>query len=304
MGSGIQRMLSGGGRQDGASITHTAAIHATEVHKTYRAARGRTVEALSDINLSVADGEFVSIVGPSGCGKSTFLNLVAGLLPSSGGTITVGGKVVTEPSTDVGIVFQNALLLDWRTVLGKHHGSDRDHGPAAQRVSRHRDAAPRHVGADIVRRQLSLAIIGRHAAPRRDLPRAGFQSADSASGRAVRRPRCHDARLYERRADANLAEVPQDGHSHHALHRRRRCFYRIASRSCRRHRGGFWKSSISTCRGRARSRSRPRRALASLPGRFAPSSRPRCFCRRERKSRERRNLGARGARAWCSSAAP
>jgi NitT/TauT family transport system ATP-binding protein len=110
-------MVSGGGRQDEASITHVAAIHATAVHKTYRAARGRSVDALSDINLSVADGEFLSIVGPSGCGKSTFLNLVAGLLPSSGGTIMVGGKVVTEPSTDVGIVFQNALLLDWRTVL-------------------------------------------------------------------------------------------------------------------------------------------------------------------------------------------
>src|SRR5262249_531017 len=83
---------------------------------TYRTARGRSVAALSDINLSVAGGEFLSIVGPSGCGKSTFLNLVAGLLPSSAGTITLGGKVVAEPSTDVGIVFQNALVLDWRTV--------------------------------------------------------------------------------------------------------------------------------------------------------------------------------------------
>jgi NitT/TauT family transport system ATP-binding protein len=110
-------MLSGGERQEGASITHAAAIHAVGVHKTYRAARGRTVVALSDINLSVADGEFLSIVGPSGCGKSTFLNLVAGLLRSSAGKIIVGGKTVAEPSTDVGIVFQNALLLDWRTVL-------------------------------------------------------------------------------------------------------------------------------------------------------------------------------------------
>ena len=92
-------------------------IEAVGVSKTYQAAKGRSVEALTAISLSVKDGEFVSIVGPSGCGKSTFLNLVAGLLPISSGTITLGGKRVTQPSIDVGIVFQNALLLDWRTVL-------------------------------------------------------------------------------------------------------------------------------------------------------------------------------------------
>jgi NitT/TauT family transport system ATP-binding protein len=92
-------------------------IEAVGVSKTYQAAKGRSVEALTAISLSVKEGEFVSIVGPSGCGKSTFLNLVAGLLPISSGTITLGGKLVTQPSIDVGIVFQNALLLDWRTVL-------------------------------------------------------------------------------------------------------------------------------------------------------------------------------------------
>jgi NitT/TauT family transport system ATP-binding protein len=92
-------------------------IEAVGVRKTYEASKGRSVEALTDINLSIRDGEFLSIVGPSGCGKSTFLSLVAGLLPISGGSIKVAGKTVTEPSTDVGIVFQGALLLDWRTVL-------------------------------------------------------------------------------------------------------------------------------------------------------------------------------------------
>jgi NitT/TauT family transport system ATP-binding protein len=92
-------------------------IEAEGVQKTYQASKGRSVEALTDINLSIKDGEFLSIVGPSGCGKSTFLSLVAGLLPISGGSIKVAGKLVTEPSVDVGIVFQGALLLDWRTVL-------------------------------------------------------------------------------------------------------------------------------------------------------------------------------------------
>ena len=94
-----------------------AMIEAHGVKKTFHAAKGRSVEALIDINLSINDGEFLSIVGPSGCGKSTFLSLVAGLVPGSAGTIKVAGKTVLQPSVDVGIVFQNALLLDWRTVL-------------------------------------------------------------------------------------------------------------------------------------------------------------------------------------------
>ena len=92
-------------------------IEVDGVRKTYEASKGRSVEALTDINLSIRDGEFLSIVGPSGCGKSTLLSLVAGLLPLSGGSIKVAGKTVTQPSIDVGIVFQGALLLDWRTVL-------------------------------------------------------------------------------------------------------------------------------------------------------------------------------------------
>ena len=100
-----------------AADTRGAVIEAGAVGKTYRAAKDRSVEALADISLSIRDGEFLSIVGPSGCGKSTFLGIVAGLVPASTGTIAVAGKQVTEPSIDVGIVFQSALLLDWRTVL-------------------------------------------------------------------------------------------------------------------------------------------------------------------------------------------
>lgn len=99
-------------------------IEAVGVSKTYQAAKGRSVVALTAISLSVKDGEFVSIVGPSGCGKSTFLNLVAGLLPISSGTITLGGKRVTQPSIDVGIVFQNALLLDWLRLRHLVEGDD------------------------------------------------------------------------------------------------------------------------------------------------------------------------------------
>jgi len=82
--------------------------------------RPRTNErqaALEDVNLQVMDGEFVSIVGPSGCGKTTFLSVVDGLLAASGGTIHVDGRAVTKPGPDRAMVFQDASLLPWRSVL-------------------------------------------------------------------------------------------------------------------------------------------------------------------------------------------
>jgi NitT/TauT family transport system ATP-binding protein len=86
------------------------------VNKTYRTRDGE-VPTLRDIDMSVDDGELVVIVGPSGCGKSTLLRLVAGLLPPTSGEIRVEGKPVTKPFGEVGIVFQSALLLPWRSVL-------------------------------------------------------------------------------------------------------------------------------------------------------------------------------------------
>jgi NitT/TauT family transport system ATP-binding protein len=75
------------------------------------------VTALSDLNLAVDSGQFLSVVGPSGCGKSTLLKIVAGLVPPSSGTVEVGGKAIVKPYTDVGIVFQRDLLLESRTAI-------------------------------------------------------------------------------------------------------------------------------------------------------------------------------------------
>jgi len=87
------------------------------VEKTYRTRRGDVVRAVEDVTLRVAENEFVTLVGPSGCGKSTLLKLVAGLTPATRGTIRVRDTAVREPFPDVGFVFQQPVLLPWRSVL-------------------------------------------------------------------------------------------------------------------------------------------------------------------------------------------
>ena len=98
------------------AVTSEPFIRLTNVGKSYQTKNG-AVEACSDINLDIRQSEFVAIVGPSGCGKTTIMKMVAGLQPYTAGTITVGGKTVDRPQTDVGIVFQEAIMLDWRDVL-------------------------------------------------------------------------------------------------------------------------------------------------------------------------------------------
>ncbi|MCG7583300.1 ABC transporter ATP-binding protein [Mycolicibacterium sp. OfavD-34-C] len=75
-----------------------------------------TVTALEDIDLRVADGEFVAIAGPSGCGKSTLLKVVAGLTDASSGDVRLRGTRVQGPQREIGYVFQRAALLEWRSV--------------------------------------------------------------------------------------------------------------------------------------------------------------------------------------------
>ena len=87
------------------------------VEKTYRTRRGDVVRAVEDVTLHVAENEFVTLVGPSGCGKSTLLKLVAGLTPATRGAIRVRDTAVREPFPDVGFVFQQPVLLPWRSVL-------------------------------------------------------------------------------------------------------------------------------------------------------------------------------------------
>jgi len=79
---------------------------------------GAPLVALDGIEQRIEDGSFVSIVGPSGCGKSTLLAIVSGLQRPTGGSVTIGDRVVTKPDPRIGVIFQEDSTLPWRTVLG------------------------------------------------------------------------------------------------------------------------------------------------------------------------------------------
>ncbi|HEX5995037.1 MAG TPA: ABC transporter ATP-binding protein [Jiangellales bacterium] len=86
------------------------------VSQTFEGRKG-VVEALRDIHLDVANGEFVAIIGRSGCGKSTLLRLIAGLLAPSHGRVSIAGDPVTGPRRDTALMFQRPALLPWRSVI-------------------------------------------------------------------------------------------------------------------------------------------------------------------------------------------
>ena len=92
-------------------------ISVKNLEKEYITSTGEIVHALSNINLDISEGEFVSVVGPSGCGKSTLLKILSGLLAKTSGLVTLNNTAIEGPRNDVGIVFQDPVLLLWRTVL-------------------------------------------------------------------------------------------------------------------------------------------------------------------------------------------
>ncbi|MEJ8570005.1 ABC transporter ATP-binding protein [Microbaculum marinum] len=119
MTANAQRAFSVVGRE--AAEAASAPEGGTEIaidgaSKTFRRGRMET-HALDGVELTIGAGEFVAIVGPSGCGKSTLMRLVAGLLPPSSGRVVIGGETVDGPYTNLGIVFQKPILLEWRTIL-------------------------------------------------------------------------------------------------------------------------------------------------------------------------------------------
>jgi NitT/TauT family transport system ATP-binding protein len=93
------------------------------------ARRDERVEALRDVTLEIADGEFVAILGPSGCGKSTLLNVAAGFEEPTGGRATLDGVPITRPGPERGMMFQDYALFPWKTVA-----DNVAFGPKARRI--------------------------------------------------------------------------------------------------------------------------------------------------------------------------
>jgi len=91
-------------------------IEVQNVRKVYDSKQGK-VEAIRDFSMNIEEGDFVAIVGPSGCGKTTLLWGLTGLHPFNGGTARILGDEVRRPRRDVGIIFQQANLLPWRTLM-------------------------------------------------------------------------------------------------------------------------------------------------------------------------------------------
>ncbi len=92
-----------------------AEVIVDSVGKTFRRGARRTV-ALAGASLRVRAGEFVCLLGPSGCGKSTLLRIIAGALAADEGAVTVGGRPVTGPSPERGMLFQTPMLFPWLTT--------------------------------------------------------------------------------------------------------------------------------------------------------------------------------------------
>jgi NitT/TauT family transport system ATP-binding protein len=116
-------------------LPHAEGIRLDGVSKRFER-RGQTVQALAEIALDVAEGEFVTLIGPSGCGKSTLLRIIGGLLPHDAGSVTIGRCSPDEARREkhFGFVPQAPALLPWRTVLDNvtllgelNRGNDRPH---------------------------------------------------------------------------------------------------------------------------------------------------------------------------------
>ncbi len=100
------------------TVANLNAVEVIGASKIFNEGTANQVDALLDVNLTIAPGEFVSLIGPSGCGKSTLLRLIANLLEPTQGEISVNGKTSTQArlDQDYGMAFQQAGLFDWRTV--------------------------------------------------------------------------------------------------------------------------------------------------------------------------------------------
>jgi NitT/TauT family transport system ATP-binding protein len=115
----LERLLGDppSGRDVAAAPATSPLIEIVDLEKRFKTRSGEVVTALSNVALNIQEHEFISVVGPSGCGKTTLLRILAGLEQASSGVVRCGGESVSGPRPDVSVVFQQATLLPWDTVM-------------------------------------------------------------------------------------------------------------------------------------------------------------------------------------------
>ena len=118
---------------------------ADQLNMTFETPSGVQVHALKDVSFTLKKGEFLSVLGPSGCGKTTLLNIIAGFLNPTGGSISLAGDEITGPGVERGMVFQQGALFEWLTV-----SKNVDFGLRMKKVPREERAAVVEKWLDIV----------------------------------------------------------------------------------------------------------------------------------------------------------
>src|SRR5882724_11949513 len=114
-----------------------ARIEIRRLSKIFQTQSGDRFTALKDVELDIEDGEFMVVVGPSGGGKTTLLNLIAGLMQPSVGSIILEGSAIQGPGRDRGVVFQQDSVFMWRSVIRNvEYGMEMAHVPKAERRER------------------------------------------------------------------------------------------------------------------------------------------------------------------------
>ena len=161
--------------------------------------------AVKDTSLSVAAGEFVSVVGPTGCGKSTLLNVAAGLLEPSAGSVRIDGATLSGINERAGYMFQADALMPWRSALANVRAGLEFHGAAKAEgtVARSRVAGTRRPCR--IRGPLSAPALGRDEKTSRTRANADPRPAAPADGRAVLSTRRADAAADGKRAARPVA---------------------------------------------------------------------------------------------------
>ena len=114
--SGLRRQAEGAMSPLSRAQDRPTKIDFQGISKSFRVGLNRTV-VLDGVDLKVAAGDFVSILGESGCGKTTLLRIAAGLIRPGRGTVAIDGSAISKPTRDMGFVFQQSVLLEWRTVI-------------------------------------------------------------------------------------------------------------------------------------------------------------------------------------------